>query len=529
MVAIIGACSNDVIDDLSGTYDYINRYDFTSEKTEQTEKLKKGLKNLHMVFSTDNAATLDLYCVSRDWTLAPGTYTPTQSLGDTPKAMQYCASVTADGKTSGNFTEGNINITLIDETYFISGMVKNSAGNSYMLNYRGPISFEIGIDDPEPSGFTANITEEPLYVWDNATMGFQQIPGVSKYKVQVADPEGADAAYIELLNNPGCSNEELAGTYPIAENALEPGKICNGYYFPEYYAVGGSYIVGGDKQNQYLGAGGNVEVSFVDGITGERLLNIKGSGIAYSGPAGSGTTNVNLNFISIPQKFGTEIKDMAFHSEALGKDVKYSVLLPENYDQSKQYPVLYLLHGATGGNNDWLNGGKISSSIEKAEMVIVTPQASFDGFDSFYVDNYKGAGLNYETFFINEFMPYVEQTYHCNGKRGIAGLSMGGFGTMYYGIKYNDKFVGMYACSPALNNGESVDIGQMLFTMPNAKPYVIEIGTEDFLYQSVSWLKDMGGMLPLLTYVERPGQHDWAFWSACSPKIVEFFSEKFSE
>ena len=81
MVAIIGACSNDVIDDLSGTYDYINRYDFTSEKTEQTEKLKKGLKNLHMVFSTDNATTLDLYCVSRDWTLAPGTYTPTQSLG----------------------------------------------------------------------------------------------------------------------------------------------------------------------------------------------------------------------------------------------------------------------------------------------------------------------------------------------------------------------------------------------------------------------------------------------------------------
>ena len=164
-------------------------------------------------------------------------------------------------------------------------------------------------------------------------------------------------------------------------------------------------------------------------------------------------------------------------------------------------------------------------------MVIVSPQATFDGFDSFYVDNYQDKGLAYETFFTTEFMPAIEAMYKGNGKRGIAGLSMGGFGSLYYGLKYTGQFSGIYACSPALAMEGAGNIFDMVWT-PVDTPFVIEIGTEDFLYESATWFNEAMKNSPMLgnyTYIERPGAHDWAFWSACSPKIVKFFDTVFSK
>lgn len=114
--------------------------------------------------------------------------------------------------------------------------------------------------------------------------------------------------------------------------------------------------------------------------------------------------------------------------------------------------------------------------------------------------------------------------------RGISGLSMGGFGSLYYGLKYPDKFSGIYACSPALAVEGAGSIFDMVWT-PGNTPFVIEIGTEDFLYESATWFNGAmqnSPMLPNYTYIERPGAHDWAFWTACAPKIVKFFDEIFS-
>ena len=71
LVAMLWSCSDDVIDDLSGTYDDIQRYNFTTEKTEETTKLKKGLKYLHMVFDNGADISFDLKVVSREWTSSP--------------------------------------------------------------------------------------------------------------------------------------------------------------------------------------------------------------------------------------------------------------------------------------------------------------------------------------------------------------------------------------------------------------------------------------------------------------------------
>ena len=93
LIALLWSCSDDVVDGLSGTYDNINRYNFTSVNTLETDKLKKGLKYLNMKFADDNGNTLSLRVVSREWTLQAGSYTPMASVSDEPAAMQDRKSV----------------------------------------------------------------------------------------------------------------------------------------------------------------------------------------------------------------------------------------------------------------------------------------------------------------------------------------------------------------------------------------------------------------------------------------------------
>ena len=58
-------------------------------------------------------------------------------------------------------------------------------------------------------------------------------------------------------------------------------------------------------------------------------------------------------------------------------------------------------------------------------------------------------GRKYATFFLEEFIPHVESKFHGNGKRAIAGLSMGGFGTLYHCLFHPEKWTYAYAMSPA--------------------------------------------------------------------------------
>ena len=532
LAVMMWACSDNVIDDLSGTYDNIRRYNFNTETTQETTKLKKGLKILDMIFADDSDNTFYLKVISREWTLQPGVYTPMESVGEEPKANRFYGFVANGDIANGAITAGDLEVSMIGTDYNISGILTGGDGKRYVIGYRGPISFEIGVDDPEPSGYTMSVKIDPVTVTDFTTWQTTVIPGVSKYSLTISDPSGEPAAFFEAINKEGMTAEQLCGTYTIAGSPAEAWLIDNGWISsgPGYHMTGGAFVMSPSGEKQFI-TKGNITIAAVDGITGEKLYGFTGENLSYITEAGgSGSTNLGIRFVSLLRKHGTEKLDIPFRSEVLGREVTYSVLLPESFDGQKEYPLLYILHGAAGNNNDWFVQGGIgyhTGNVEN-EMVIVSVQASFDGFDSFYTDNYKGKGLSYETFFTTEFMPAIEDMYRCNGKRGIAGLSMGGFGTLYYGIKYGDRFAGMYACSPALSNGESVNIGDMLQT-PGLKPFVVEIGTEDFLYDNVKWLKDVAQYLPMMSYIERPGAHDWPFWSACAPKIITFFDTLFAE
>ncbi len=151
------------------------------------------------------------------------------------------------------------------------------------------------------------------------------------------------------------------------------------------------------------------------------------------------------------QQSGKVIERLSIKSNIMNKNVAYSVYLPPDYNSSERwYPVVYLLHGYTDDNTGWVQFGEINRYADKAigdgtipPMIIVMP----NGDSSFYINSYDGKE-KYEDFFIKEFMPAVEKNFRIRAEkkyRGIAGLSMGGYGTLIYALKYPELFA---ACAP---------------------------------------------------------------------------------
>ena len=226
-----------------------------------------------------------------------------------------------------------------------------------------------------------------------------------------------------------------------------------------------------------------------------------------------------------------EVQSAAFngtvHSNAMNRDMTFSVWLPGGYDKKKTYPFLYLLHGYEDSNQNatwnrcWLdkgNAAKIADDYQKSggvPMVIIMP----NGLDKFYYND------GYETFFEEELMAYVEAEYKCNGKRAIAGLSMGGFGTLWHSTKFPKKFTYAYAMSPAAS-WYGLDPKNNITSAPDKSvfpAFTIEVGKQDMTVQNSQSKSLYNTMIKAgLTaeYVERDGSHDWPFWQACLPKAL---------
>ena len=162
------------------------------------------------------------------------------------------------------------------------------------------------------------------------------------------------------------------------------------------------------------------------------------------------------------QPMGKVIEQESISSKILKKNVSYSVYLPADYESAaRSYPVVYLLHGFTDDNTSWLQFGEVNRYADKAihegvipPMIIIMPDAD----SSFYINVYDGKE-NYEDFFIKEFMPAVEKKFRIKAEkayRGVAGLSMGGYGSLIYSLKHPGLFAAAAPLSAAVWDDDAV-------------------------------------------------------------------------
>lgn len=264
---------------------------------------------------------------------------------------------------------------------------------------------------------------------------------------------------------------------------------------------------------------------------------------------------------------GKVFDNLTIPSKILKSDRKYAVYLPPGYETSERsYPVLYLLHGAGDDQTGWVQFGEVLDITDKAiasgvatPMVIIMPDANTGRMG--YFDDIKG-DWNYEQFFFNELMPYVEKKYRIKSEkrfRAVAGLSMGGGGTFMYALHHPElfssacplsAFVGLLtlddarkaytrdnpavADSTVINYYNQHSALALINNMPDGQKkavrWYIDDGDDDFLYEGNCLvhiaMRKKG--IPHEFRI-RDGGHTWTYWRTSLPAVLQFVSEAFHQ
>jgi S-formylglutathione hydrolase len=179
-------------------------------------------------------------------------------------------------------------------------------------------------------------------------------------------------------------------------------------------------------------------------------------------------------------------------------DRMVSVYLPPGYTKNpkRRYPVLYLLHGFTDSDSRWFGlDGKhfvhVPSAVDRAfangvrEMIIVMP----DAFTKYQGSMYSSSAVNgdWEAFVAQDLVAYVDKHYRTlsnRASRGLAGHSMGGYGTIRVGMKYPEVFSSLYALSPCCMGANLEPDPAMMARAAQIKT-VEEIAAADFFTKAM--------------------------------------------
>lgn len=224
---------------------------------------------------------------------------------------------------------------------------------------------------------------------------------------------------------------------------------------------------------------------------------------------------------------------------------RLTVYTPAGYEASgKEYPVLYLLHGIGGDENAWSELGRATQILDnliaqgKAEPMIVVmtngnisqeacPGETSEGFKVPTMMLPKTMEGSFENAF-PDVVKFIEKTYRVKkdkAHRAIAGLSMGGFHSLYISINNPDLFdyIGLFSAAvdqqqngngeghPEIYANRNAKINQLF--SKNPKLFWIGIGKTDFLYKNNSNLRAyLDSKKYKYTYLETKGGHIWRNW-----------------
>jgi putative tributyrin esterase len=196
-------------------------------------------------------------------------------------------------------------------------------------------------------------------------------------------------------------------------------------------------------------------------------------------------------------------------SEAYGVVRTFGLLLPPDYDRrTRRYPVLYLLHGSTQQHATW---GRPTLLDRTTHVIVVMP----DMDRTRYARADGSPDVAAERFITAELVEYIDSHYRTlatRESRAIGGLSIGGFGAMYLGLRHPGEYGTIGAFSAPYQDDPMTWLP--LDQLSGAKPSIyLGCGVEDALLGSnrrfAAWLQQNGlGR----TYEEGPGAHTWDAW-----------------
>ncbi len=222
-----------------------------------------------------------------------------------------------------------------------------------------------------------------------------------------------------------------------------------------------------------------------------------------------------------------EVTLRSLKSKALNADYRFTIYLPDGYESGRlRYPVLYLLHGNGGDENEWLVKGQVQPTADTLiregrvqPLIIVMPS----GGTTWWVDGNQDMA---ETALIKELIPHIDASYRTiNARDGrmIGGLSAGGYGSVNAVFKYPELFVAAAALSPAVYVPTPPSHSSGMRVPPFQK---------DGKFDQASWERLNYGLFQklfeyqpkLVEYRVIDGDHEWPVWRDTIGDAIKYMS-----
>lgn len=249
-----------------------------------------------------------------------------------------------------------------------------------------------------------------------------------------------------------------------------------------------------------------------------------------------------------------QVDSFQVFSDVMQKEIPASIILPSAYlkDTSRQFPVVYLLHGYSGNHRSWINRvPDLKNWADRLDLILVLPDGQYNAW---YLDSPMLDSIRFGTFTAKELPNFIDQNYRSrptpNG-RGITGLSMGGHGALFLSAQYPKQFgiassmSGGLDLRPFPNNWELSNLLGTLREKPenwdrysvinmldafqeNPIPILIDCGLDDFFVEAnqATHQKMLAKGIDH-DFILRPGAHNWEYWDKILPYHLLFFHEFF--
>ncbi len=251
--------------------------------------------------------------------------------------------------------------------------------------------------------------------------------------------------------------------------------------------------------------------------------------------------------------YAATVDTISIYSNAMHVAYNCVVIKPDSYKKKRvQLPVVYLLHGWAGKYSDWIKKvPEIKNYADQLQLLIVCPDGAYS---SWYFDSPIDSTMRYETYIAIEVPAYIDAHYRTikdRTARAITGLSMGGHGAMFLSFRHSNIFGACGSMSGGLDLNDakgkfeiSKRLGDTILQAGNwikysvlnvienksAEPLAIifDCGMDDFFYPGNKKLHEKMRQLKIPhDYIERPGQHDWNYWSNSVEYQLLFFRKFF--
>lgn len=216
-----------------------------------------------------------------------------------------------------------------------------------------------------------------------------------------------------------------------------------------------------------------------------------------------------------------------YESKSVGTTRKALVYTPPGYSADRKFPVLYLLHGIGGDEEEWRKGAQPDAILDNliadqkaVPMIVVMPNGRAQPNDRAEGNVMASAPAfaKFEDDLLRDLIPFIEGKFAVKPdreSRALAGLSMGGGQSLNFGLAHLDTFAWVGGFSSAPNTKPPEDLvpdpakaSQLL------KLLWLSCGDRDgllFISQRTHvYLKEKN--VPHVWHVE-PGAHDFAVWS----------------